>query len=93
MESSMPVEELSTIVLDAERGLVNQYIRPSNTHASIETWVELFLTAILRYTPFFLACASYDSFFFPIQLFKRVLCIYLSNSAYLYARAYIILQR
>lgn len=80
----MPVEELHTIVLDAERGSVNQYMRPSSTHASIETWVELFLTAILRYAPFFPACAFYDiPFFFSIQSFEHVLCIYLSNSAYI----------
>lgn len=41
-------------------------------------WVELFLTAILRYAPFFPACASCDLFlFFPIELFERVLCMIL----------------
>lgn len=76
----MPVKELASIARVAERGPVNRYTRSSSTHASIETWVELFLTAILRYTPFFPACApSFVPLRHSRRLFTRLRRAYLSS--------------
>lgn len=72
----MPVEEPATIVLGVERGPVNRYVKPSSTHASVGTWVESFLTAILRYAPFFSTRAfSFILPWFPIGdaiIYKRL---------------------